>query len=319
MSITFIDLFAGIGGFRIALEKAGAECVFSSEIDKFALQVYKDNFDEDASGDITRIKEKDIPAHDVLCAGFPCQTFSTVGLRKGFSDPRGTLFFEVLRVAKYHKPKVLLLENVKGLISHNGGDTFETMKNSLDTLGYKVYWKVLNATLFGLPQRRERVFIVAIRKDIKKEFAFPIGSATTITLKDIVESHVDAKYFLSEARNTFICKKRVDGKAKYGYHLIGPDEYVYCLLTSKYEHNLIVDKTKPSGVFHNIKAKADPRTNTINKQKVRRLTPKEYARLQGFPDDFKFDIVNKHAYRLLGNAVAVPVVEAVYDEIKKIL
>lgn len=318
MSITFIDLFAGIGGFRIALEKAGAVCVFSSEIDKFALQVYKANFNEDAAGDISAILEKDIPAHDVLCAGFPCQSFSTVGKRKGFSDPRGTLFFEILRVAKYHKPKVLLLENVKGLLGHNDGDTFETIKNSLENAGYVVYWQVLSATMFGLPQRRERVFIVAVREDIRKTFVFPNGSPTKIKLKDIVESNVDAKYFLSENRNNVICKKRASGNCRYGYHLIEPDEYVYCLLTSKYEHNLIVDNTSPTGMFHNIKAKK-PQDNVINQQNVRRLTPKEYARLQGFPEDFKVPIVNKHAYRLFGNAVAVPVVEAVFKEIKKVL
>jgi DNA (cytosine-5)-methyltransferase 1 len=318
LTITFIDLFAGIGGFRIALEKAGAKCVFSSEIDKFALQIYKANFDEDASGDITKVSEEDIPTHDVLCAGFPCQSFSTVGKRKGFSDPRGTLFFDILRIAKHHRPKVLLLENVKGLIGHNKGDTFETIKNGLDDLGYQVHWKVLSATMFGLPQRRERLFIVAIRKDIDKPFTFPTGTTTKKRLRDIVERHVDAKHFLSENRNNFIVNKRASGDCRYGYHLIGPDEYVYCLLTSKYEHNLIIDNSKPTGVFHNIKAKKAG-DNVINKQNVRRLTPKEYGRLQGFPDDFKVPVVNKHAYRLFGNAVAVPVVEALYTEIQKVL
>jgi len=311
-------LFAGIGGFRVALEKAGAKCVFSSEIDKFALQVYKANFDEDASGDITKIAEKDVPAHDVLCAGFPCQSFSTVGKRKGFSDPRGTLFFDILRIAKHHKPKVLLLENVKGLIGHNDGDTFETIKNSLDDAGYTVHWKVLAATMFGLPQRRERLFIVALRKDIDKPFSFPVGTPTSRRLKDIVEKNVDAKHFLSENRNNVIVKKRASGTCRYGYHLIGASEYVYCLLTSKYEHNLIVDNTKPTGFFHNIKAKKAG-DNVINRQNVRRLTPKEYGRLQGFPEDFKVPVMNKHAYRLFGNAVAVPVVEALYAEIQKIL
>lgn len=318
MSIIFIDLFAGVGGFRVALEKAGAKCVFSSEIDKFALQVYKANFSEDADGDITKIAVEDVPAHDVLCAGFPCQAFSTVGKRKGFSDPRGTLFFDVLRIAKHRKPKVLLLENVKGLLTHNDGDTFETIKNSLVDLGYVVNWKVIEATMFGLPQRRARVFVVAVRKDIKKDFSFPVGNPTDKTLKDIVESNVDAKYFLSENRNNFICKKRAAGQCRYGYHLVGPDDYVFTLLTSKYEHNLIVDNTKSTGTFHNIKAKT-AKDNVINKQNVRRLTPKEYARLQGFPEDFKVPVVNKHAYRLFGNAVAVPVVEAVFAEIKKIL
>jgi len=316
--ITFIDLFSGIGGFRLALEKSGAQCVFSSEINKFAIQVYKDNFSEDPSGDITKIKEEDIPAHDILCAGFPCQSFSTVGTKKGFSDPRGTLFFDILRIAKYHKPKILLLENVKGLISHNNGDTFETIKNSLSNIGYVVSWKVLDATMFGVPQKRQRVFIVAVRKDIQNTFVFPTGSPTTKKLKDIVEFNVDAKYFLSENRNNFICNKRALGQCNYGYHLIGPNDYVYTLLNSKYEHNLIVDNTSPIGLFNNIKAKIAG-DNVINKQNVRRLTPKEYARLQGFPEDFKITIVNKHAYQVFGNAVAVSVVEAIFMEIKKII
>jgi DNA (cytosine-5)-methyltransferase 1 len=318
MSITFIDLFAGIGGFRIALERAGAQCVFSSEIDKFARQVYQVNFNEEPAGDITQIKEQDIPAHDVLCGGFPCQSFSTVGKRKGFSDPRGTLFFDILRIAKHHQPKILFLENVKGLLGHNDGDTFETIRNSLTEIGYTVHWKVLSATMFGLPQRRDRLFIVAIRKDINKSFTFPIGSLTNTKLKDIVEKNVEAKYFLSENRNNFILKKRASGNCRYGYHLIATNQFVYCLLTSKYEHNLIVDNTTPIGLFNNIKAK-ESLDNVINQQNVRRLTPKEYARLQGFPEDFKVPIVNKHAYRLFGNAVAVPVVEAIFTEIQKIL
>ena len=316
--ITFIDLFAGIGGFRIALEKLGAHCVFSSEIDKFASKVYQANFLDVPSGDISLIKENDIPSHDILCGGFPCQSFSTIGSKKGFSDPRGSLFFEILRVVKYHKPKVIFLENVKGLLTHNEGDTFETIKNSLNDLGYLVHWKVLDASFFNVPQRRKRVFIVGIREDIKKSFNFPIGSPTNLRLKDIVESNVDAKYFLSENRNNFICNKRKLNQCNYGYHLIGPNDLVFTLLTSKYEHNLIVDHTTPTGVFNNIKAK-NPNDNIINSQHVRRLTPKEYGRLQGFPDDFKVPVVNKHAYRLFGNAVAPPVIKAIFNEIKKII
>jgi DNA (cytosine-5)-methyltransferase 1 len=318
MSITFIDLFAGIGGFRIALEKAGAECVFSSEIDKYALQVYKANFNEDASGDITQIKEEEIPAHDVLCAGFPCQSFSEFGQRKGFSDPRGTLFFDILRIAKHHRPKVLLLENVKGLTYHNGGDTFETIKNTIEDLGYVFSWQLLDATMFGLPQRRQRVFMVAVRKDIQKSFQFPVGSLTTRTLKDILETNVDANHFLAEQRWEFICKQKKNGKCEFSYFLMGPDDTAHTLLTSKYEHNLVVDHGQSTGKFHNVKAKT-AKSARINPQHVRRLTPKEYARLQGFPDSCQMPVSNKQAYRLYGNAVAVPVVEAIFEEIKKVL
>ena len=311
MITNFIDLFAGIGGFRLALESAGAECVFTSEINKFARQVYQANFQGPIAGNICVIDEQDIPTHDVLCAGFPCQSFSTIGKLKGFSDPRGTMFFEVLRIAKHHKPKALILENVTGLIRHNNGDTFETIKNSLTDIGYNVYWKVLDATMFGVPQKRKRVFIVAIRKDITEQFAFPIGSPTTKKLKDIVESNVDAKRFLAETRNQFICNKRAKSQCNYGYHLIGPNDYVFTILTSKYEHNLIVDNTPPI----NIALRSDP----VNSDNIRRLTPKEYARLQGFPDDFKVPVSNKQAYRLFGNAVVVPVVSAVFAELIRVL
>jgi DNA (cytosine-5)-methyltransferase 1 len=318
MNIKFIDLFAGIGGFRIALEKAGATCVFSSEINKYALQVYQANFNEDASGDITQIKEEDIPAHDVLCAGFPCQAFSEFGQRKGFSDPRGTLFFEILRVAKHHKPKVVLLENVLGLTYHNGGDTFETIKNSLDALGYKVYWQVLDTSMFGLPQKRKRVFIVGVRKDIKKTFKFPEGVLTTRGMKDVMESNVDANHFIAEARWEHVLKQKKAGQCKLSHFVIGPDELAHTLLTSKYEHNLVVDTSKPTGTFHNVKAKT-AKSARRNKQHVRRLTPREYGRLQGFPDSFQVPVSNKQAYRLFGNAVAPPVVEAVFAEIKRLI
>jgi len=318
MGIKFIDLFAGIGGFRVALENAGATCVFSSEIDKYALQVYKANFNEDASGDITKIKAEDIPAHDVLCAGFPCQAFSEFGQRKGFSDPRGTLFFEILRVAKHHKPKVVLLENVLGLTYHNGGDTFETIKNSLGAMGYQVHWQLLDASMFDLPQRRKRVFIVGIRKDIKKPFKFPEGQLTSKGMKDIIESNVDANHFIAEERWEHVLKQKAAGKCKLSHFVIAPDELAHTLLTSKYEHNLVVDHSVPTGTFHNVKAKT-AKAARINKQHVRRLTPKEYCRLQGFPDTFQMPVSNKQCYRLFGNAVAVPVVAAIFEEIKKVL
>lgn len=309
--ITFIDLFAGTGGIRLALDRCGAECVFTSEINKYAKLVYENNFSGQVSGDITKIKEEDIPAHDVLCAGFPCQSFSTVGNGKGFSDPRGTLFFEILRIAEYHKPKVLFLENVKGLLSNNNGDTFETIKNSLSDLGYKVHWKVLNAIMFGVPRKRERVYIVAIRNDIKKDFHFPEGRLTDKKLKDIKEKNVNSSHFLSEARNEKIKESRRLKKGGFGYHLVQDDELVFTLLREKYEFNLVIDETEPINL--------DKRTNEINSEKVRRLTPTEYGRLQGFPDDFKMPISNKRKYYMFGNSVAVPVIEAIFQEIKKIL
>jgi len=321
--ITFIDLFAGIGGFRLALEKGGAKCVFSSEIDKYALQVYKANFNEDASGDITQIKEKEIPAHDVLCAGFPCQAFSTLGMKRGFSDTRGTLFFEVVRIAKYHKPKVILLENVPGLVSHNKGDTFETIQNNLSGLGYKVYWKILEATMFGVPQKRRRIFIVAIRNNIPKEFSFPIGLLTKKTMKDIVECNVHANYFISEERYERLSSLKKNGVSRYDKFIIGPEDYAHSLLAVDYEANLIVDKTKPTGSFYNkqaiFKKPGCKNATIINKRRLRRLTPNECKRLQGFPEDFKMPVSNKRAYYLFGNAVPVPVVAAIFEQIKLVI
>ena len=321
--ITFIDLFAGIGGFRLALEKGGAKCVFSSEIHRYALQVYKANFNEDAAGDITQIKAKDIPAHDVLCAGFPCQAFSRLGMEKGFSDTRGTLFFEIVRIAKHHKPKIIFLENVPGLVSHNKGDTFETITNNLTNLGYKVYWKILEATMFGVPQKRRRIFIVAVRNDIKKEFSFPTGSLSKKTMKDVMENNVEANYFISEERYERILSLKNNGISRFDKFIIGPDEFAHALLAVDYEANLVVDKTKPTGKFYNKQAsfkKAGCKNATIiNTHCLRRLTPTECKRLQGFPEDFKMPVSNKQAYFLFGNAVPVPVVAAIFEQIKLVI
>ena len=163
-NIKFIDLFAGIGGFRIALESLGAKCIFTSEWDKFASITYKNNFGEQPSGDITKIEANKIPAHDVLCGGFPCQAFSISGKQNGFSDTRGTLFFEIARIISYHKPKVLLLENVKNLAKHNNCKTINKILRVLDNLGYTSFFEVLNASYYGVPQARERLFIVSFRK-----------------------------------------------------------------------------------------------------------------------------------------------------------
>lgn len=311
MTVRFIDLFSGIGGFRLALESQGAQCVFTSEINKYAKQVYEANFEGMVHGDITKIEEFSIPAHDILCAGFPCQSFSTCGNGKGLSDPRGTLFYDILRIIKYHKPKVVFLENVKGLTYHNGGDTFETIKRSLSDLGYQIHWTVLNASMFEVPQKRERVYIIAVRNDIKHTFEFPKGKLTSKRLVDIKEFNVDASHFLSEARNEKIKENRILKRGGFGYHLVQDDELVFTLLREKYEFNLIVDKSKP--------VKLDKRKDTINSEKVRRLTPVEYGRLQGFPDNFIMPISNKQKYYMFGNSVAVPVIRAIFQEIKKIL
>ena len=183
----FIDLFAGLGGFRLAFESFGAKCVFSSEWDKYAQEVYKMNFNDTPNGDITEVQEKDIPEHDFLCGGFPCQAFSISGNRKGFEDTRGTLFFDIVRIVKHHKPKVLFLENVKNLIKHDAGNTLNVIKRRLDDVGYNVFYSVLNASYFGVPQKRERIYILGFRKDLKiNEFSFPQQLNIPIKLKDML-------------------------------------------------------------------------------------------------------------------------------------
>ena len=171
---TFIDLFAGLGGFRLALESLGAKCVYSNEWDKFAQEVYRKNFGDTPDGDITKVNETNIPDHDILCAGFPCQAFSISGKQRGFEDSRGTLFFDVARIVKCKKPKIVFMENVKNFASHDNGKTLQVVKSTMEELGYSFNYKVLNAVDFGVPQKRERIYMVCFRKDIEKDkFSFP--------------------------------------------------------------------------------------------------------------------------------------------------
>ena len=165
-NINFIDLFSGIGGFRLALSSFGAKCVFSIDNDKHASKIYDNNFNSSSFGDITEIDEKEIPPHDILCAGFPCQAFSISGKQLGFNDTRGTLFFDILRIVNYHKPKIIFLENVNNLKRHDNGNTYKTIRNLLNKEGYNIYSEILNASKFGIPQSRKRIYIVCIRKDI---------------------------------------------------------------------------------------------------------------------------------------------------------
>ena len=199
MTFTFIDLFAGIGGMRIAFEKAGGECVFSSEWDKFAQQTYEANFGVVPHGDITQVKLLEVPRHDILIGGFPCQPFSHAGLKRGFEDTRGTLFFDVARIIDHRKPSMVLLENVKGFTTHDKGRTMAVVKETLEELGYNVFHKVLNAKDFGVPQNRERVFIVAINRKKMGSigFEFPIPKKPATTVGDILDRKVDEKYTIS--------------------------------------------------------------------------------------------------------------------------
>ena len=205
---TFIDLFAGIGGFRRALEKRGMECVFSSEIDQHASDVYKQNFRESPAGDIREISEREIPKHDILCAGFPCQSFSISGKQKGLKDNHGSLFYEIVRIAQYHQPYVLLLENVKNILTVDNGQVIQTIESKLNEIGYKVHYSTLNASYFGIPQARERVYFACVKKDLKHpeqlNYGVPEAPRDQVYLRDILENNVDEHLYVDLGRDDIV-------------------------------------------------------------------------------------------------------------------
>ena len=318
-SFSFIDLFAGIGGFRVAMQELEGRCVFSSEIDLFAQKTYKANFGEIPFGDITQQKTKNaIPKDfDVLCAGFPCQSFSIAGKRGGFNDTRGTLFFNVAEIIKTHQPKAFFLENVKGLISHDRGKTLGTILNVLrDDLGYFVPEpKVMNAKNFGVPQNRERIFIVGFKKEIhSKNFNYPNPTSTEVKIQSILEEkEVSVKYYLSTQYLSTLKKHRQRHEAKgngFGYEIIdsnGIANAIVCGGMGK-ERNLVIDHRLTNFVpVTNIKGQ-------VNREGVRKMTPREWARLQGFPDSFKIVVSDAQAYKQFGNSVAVPVVKRIAEK-----
>ncbi len=321
----FIDLFAGIGGFRIAMQSLGGKCVFTSEWDEQAKRTYEANFGEIPFGDITKEETKKfIPDNfDVLCAGFPCQAFSIAGKRGGFEDTRGTLFFDVAEIIKRKKPKAIFLENVKGLFSHDKGKTLKTILNVLrNDLGYFVPDpQVLNAKNFGVPQNRERVFIVGFRKDLGiSEFGYPKPTKKNATFEDVkAESVVSVKYYLSDTYlNTLIRHKERHAKKGngFGYEIIadgGTANAVVCGGMGR-ERNLVYDhRLEDFTPVTHIKGE-------VNRQGIRKMTPREWARLQGFPDNFIIPVADASAYKQFGNSVAVPAIKATARElIKKML
>lgn len=296
-SFTFIDLFAGIGGMRLAFEHAGGTCVFSSEWDTFAAKTYKENFGEVPAGDITKIETRRIPKHDVLVAGFPCQPFSNAGLKLGFEDTRGTLFFEIARIMKTRRPAMALLENVKGFTIHDGGRTHATVVRVLKNLGYTVHSAVLNASDFGVPQNRERVYMVAIRSDISGQasFKFPKPTKKPTRVGSILDTEVDPKYVLSnklwKGHQRRLREHRARGNG-FGYSLFTEDSVRASTISARYYKD---------GSEILIKTKTNPR----------RLTPREAARLQGFPESFRIPVSDTQAYKQFGNSVAIPVVRAI--------
>jgi DNA (cytosine-5)-methyltransferase 1 len=311
----FIDLFAGIGGFRLAMQNLGGKCVFTSEWDKEAQKTYRANFGEIPFGDITKQQVKNyIPENfDVLCAGFPCQAFSIAGKRGGFEDTRGTLFFDVAEIIKKHKPKAIFLENVKGLRSHDKGKTLETILNVLrNDLDYFVPDpQVINAKEFGVPQNRERIYIVGFSNETGvKEFEYPKSINKKVKFADIKEKNVPAtRYFLSTqyVQTLVNHKARHEGKGNgFGYAIIPDDGIANAIVVGGMgrERNLVYD--------HRI-TDYTPTTHikgTVNREGIRKMTPREWARLQGFPDKYIIPVADASAYKQFGNSVAVPAIQA---------
>lgn len=311
---TFIDLFAGIGGMRLAFQDLEGKCVFTSEWDTYAKKTYEANFGKVPFGDITKIHESEIPNHDILVGGFPCQPFSLAGVSKknslgrahGFMDKtQGTLFFDVARIIKHKKPKAFLLENVKNLRSHDKGNTLKIVLETLHELGYSVTWKVIDGKHY-VPQHRERIIIVGFRDDQKdafSQFTFPKLPKADKILKDILEPNVDSKYTLSDKLWKYLQNYAAKHKALgngFGFGL-----------------------AKPEGITRTLSARYYKDGSEIlipqRGRNPRRLTPKECARLQGFPENFEIPVSNTQAYKQFGNSVVYPLIKAVGREIVKAL
>lgn len=325
-----IDLFCGIGGFRLAMENSNVDCVFSSDIDKFAQETYNANFHEIPVGDITKVEAKDIPAFDILTAGFPCQPFSYAGEKKGFEDTtRGTLFFDICRILEYHKPPMVFLENVKGLVSHKEGETLKIILDNLRKLGYYPHWAILSSLDFGLPQKRERWYCVAFRENFPFKFPKPLGGHPT--LRDIVDlddhspqlaipkfeldridyhfahchetervQHSNAKYAPNTKKGKYgvYSFQKPDGSLRF--HVGDPaktqiqEAFYSCLDT--YASTIIANRT--------------PKLWDIR----RKLSVLESKRLQGFPDDFVMPVSDAQAYKQLGNSVSVPIIKLIMQD-----
>ena len=325
-----IDLFAGIGGIRLGFEYvfgADAATVFVSEIDKYARTTYAENFPDDVpiDGDITQIPAEEIPPFDICLAGFPCQAFSIAGKRGGFDDDyhgtcRGTLFLDVIRICDYHKPKIIFCENVKGLVNHDKGRTFKIICNAFEQIGYKIFYKVLNSRDFGLAQNRERIYIVCFRNDIAPEnFNFPTPIDERCSIRDILEyAPIASKYYLSDVYLETLRKHRQRHEAAgngFGYEVKDLDGVANALVCGGMgrERNLIVDEREHSKI---------PTTKIhgeINEENIRKLTPREWARLQGFSDEFRFVLPDTQLYKQFGNTVSIDVVAAIAQEIRSVL
>lgn len=306
MKFEFIDLFAGVGGIRIPFDELGGRCVFSSEWDTHAQKTYAANFGHTPTGDITVVNVEDIPKHNVLLGGFPCQPFSQAGHKKGFDDTRGTLFFDVARIIQFHTPEMFLLENVKGFVGHDKGRTFQVVRQVLEEMGYLVFHKVLNARDFGVPQNRERIYIVGINKSKLGNvlFHFPEPTYTSVKVGDILESKVDSKYTISNALWSGHKRRKEEHLRKgngFGYSLFDSESKYTSTISARY-----------------YKDGSEILIRQVNNN-PRKLTPREAARLQGFPDSFKIPVSDTQAYKQFGNSVAVPVIREIANKMVQIL
>ncbi len=301
-SFRFIDLFAGIGGIRLGFEHVGGHCVFSSEFDEDACTTYEANFGEHPSGDITKIDAKDIPNFDVLLGGFPCQAFSIIGKKEGFANETcGTLFFDIERILTEKRPPAFMLENVRNLTAHDNGNTFRVIKEHLSALGYHVYTKVLNALDYGVPQNRERIFIVGFLDDVKFKFPDPVPVEERKTLVDILEKNVDRKYYVRDA----IRISRLERLKDKNY----PKPYI--------SHENMAGSITPHPYSSALRAGASANYILINDE--RRPTEREMLRIQGFPDTYKIVLPYGKVKKQCGNSVAVPVIKAIAREMIKAL
>ena len=301
----FIDLFCGIGGFRIALEKLGLECVFSSEIDKHASQAYKRYFGDDVHGNITQIDEKEIPSHDVLCAGFPCQSFSINGKRLAFDDLRGNLFYNIVRIAKYHKPSILMLENVRNILRVDNSNVIDTIIKELNDIGYEVHYSVLNSAHFGVPQNRIRVYFVCLKRDLGLTYQEPFPTMENVYLCDMLEPDVDEGLY----------PKRTD-------YTIDTKEQPYCLRPIRIGQYPVSGQLyrirHPNGVASTLSATGGSLGRTTGLYyidgRVRRLSITECKRIMCFPTDYDIDNTTQ-GFSQIGNAVIPKMIEIVYKGI----
>ncbi len=310
--MTFIDLFAGLGGFRLALESLGAKCVYSNEWDEPVQKVYYENFGDMPEGDITQVDEKSIPDHDILCAGFPCQAFSISGKQRGFEDSRGTLFFDVARIVKEKKPKIVFLENVKNFATHDNGHTLEVVQGTMEELGYTFYQKVLNAVDYGIPQKRERIYMVCFRNDLGiKNFSYPKPFKLEKHVEDFLlkdESLVESLYverpdmYFNDTTDSKYSEKTIRlGTVNKG----GQGERIYST-----KGIAITLSAYGGGIF------AKTGGYLIN-GRTRKLHPRECARIMGYPDSYKMSESMNQAYKQFGNSVVVDVLQYIGEEIGK--